>query len=73
MTRTFRTVLEGSERFVVYSAAVVAGMILMVTGLALGVTIVMLPIGLPVGILGVLLFVWGLVGHGKANGHDVPK
>lgn len=77
MTRTFRArsrhVLEVSEHFLVYSAAVVAGVILMVTGLALGVTIVMLPVGLPVGIVGVLLFLWGLVGHGKADGHDVVK
>ena len=39
------------------------GFVLMVVGLGLGVTMIMLPIGLPVGLIGVMLFLWGLVGH----------
>ncbi len=39
------------------------GFALMVIGLGLGVTIVMLPVGLPVGLVGVLIFIWGLLGH----------
>ena len=33
----------------------------MVIGLALGVTMVLLPVGLVVGLIGVLVFVWGLL------------
>ncbi len=39
------------------------GFILMVVGLGLGVTMIMLPVGLVVGLVGVGAFVWGLVGH----------
>jgi cbb3-type cytochrome oxidase maturation protein len=35
----------------------------MIVGLAMGVTIVMLPVGLSVGIVGLLVFLWGLVGR----------
>jgi hypothetical protein len=39
---------------------VVAGFVLMVLGLGLGVTMVMLPIGLPIGLLGMAMFVGGM-------------
>jgi hypothetical protein len=39
---------------------VVAGFILMVLGLAMGVTMVMLPVGLVVGLLGFAMFVGGM-------------
>lgn len=41
--------------------AVVLGFVLMVVGLALGVTIIMLPVGIPVGFIGVALFITGLL------------
>lgn len=44
-------------------AAVVVGFVLMIVGLGLGVTMVMLPIGLVVGLAGAGLLIWGLVGH----------
>lgn len=43
--------------------AVFVGFALMVIGLGLGVTMIMLPVGLAVGLVGVLLFIWGLFGH----------
>jgi len=39
---------------------VVAGFIMMVIGLAMGVTLVMLPAGLVIGLLGFAMFVGGL-------------
>ncbi len=41
--------------------AVIVGFMLMAAGLGMGVTIVLLPVGIPVGILGLLAFVWGLL------------
>jgi hypothetical protein len=38
----------------------VAGFVLMVIGLGLGVTMVLLPVGLVIGLLGVAMFVGGL-------------
>ena len=58
-----RRLLEAGERILVHLAAVALGFVLMVVGLGLGVTMVMLPVGLVVGLLGALVFVWGLLGH----------
>jgi hypothetical protein len=52
--------LVSTERFLGRTVAVVLGVILMFAGLAMGVTMVLLPIGIPVGLAGVLLFLWGL-------------
>jgi hypothetical protein len=43
--------------------AVIIGFVLMVVGLAMTVTIVMLPAGVVVGLLGVGLFLTGLFAH----------
>ena len=42
-----------------HTAFVVAGFVLMVLGLGLGVTMVMLPVGLVIGLLGFAMFVGG--------------
>ena len=52
--------LETGERLLGHTIAIMAGFVLMIVGLAMGVTIVLLPIGLPVGLVGLLLFMWGL-------------
>ena len=58
-----RGIADKAGRFIGHVAAVVVGFVLMVIGLGLGVTMVMLPVGLVIGLVGVLLFTWGLVGH----------
>ncbi len=58
-----RRLLEKGEQILSHVLAVVIGFVLMVVGLGLGVTMIMLPVGLVVGLVGVGLFVWGLVGH----------
>jgi hypothetical protein len=40
-------------------AAMVAGFVLMILGLGLGVTMIMLPVGVVVGLIGVAMFVGG--------------
>ena len=40
--------------------AIVVGFILMVVGLGLGVTMIMLPVGLVIGLIGLSLFVAGM-------------
>jgi hypothetical protein len=47
------------EHFVV----VVLGFVLMVVGLGLGVTMIMLPVGIVLGLTGAGLFVAGIFGH----------
>ncbi len=43
-----------------HAAFIVAGFILAVVGLGLGVTMIMLPVGIVVGLIGVLMIVGGL-------------
>lgn len=60
---------ERCVNFLWHAAAVVIGFAMMVIGLGLGVTMIMLPVGLVVGLLGVLIFLGGLfarTGEGKA-------
>jgi len=52
--------VKTTESVLGHIAAVVIGFVLMVIGLALSVTMVMLPVGVVVGLLGVALFVGGL-------------
>jgi hypothetical protein len=59
MTHVFslRTLLG----FVEHAAFVVVGFVFMVIGLGLGVTMIMLPVGLIVGLIGFAMFVGGLL------------
>lgn len=52
-----RAVLVG---WIEHALFAIVGFILMVVGLALGVTMVMLPVGIVVGLLGFAMFVGGL-------------
>jgi hypothetical protein len=55
-----RHLWSGIARFFEHAAAVVLGFVLMVVGLALGVTMIMLPVGVVVGLIGVALLVGGI-------------
>jgi hypothetical protein len=52
-----------TESFIGHVAAVVIGFVMMVLGLGLGVTMIMLPVGLVVGLAGAAIFVGGLFAH----------
>jgi hypothetical protein len=55
-----RQLLKSGERFVGHSLAVIVGIVLMFVGIGMGVTIVLLPVGIPLGLFGLLLMLWGL-------------
>jgi hypothetical protein len=55
-----RRVFGEIGRFFEHFAVVVLGFVLMVIGLGLGVTLIMLPVGLVVGLIGMGLFVAGI-------------
>ncbi len=50
-------------RFFGHAAVVAIGFVLMIVGLGLGVTMIMLPAGVVIGLLGVALIVAGLFGR----------
>jgi len=52
--------LQGILGFFEHAAWVIAGFILMVVGLGLGVTMIMLPVGVVIGIIGFAMVVGGL-------------
>ena len=58
-----RRVVDGFVGFFEHAAIVVVGFVLMLVGLALGVTMIMLPAGIVIGLIGVLLVVGGLFTH----------
>ena len=51
--------VSSGEWFLGHSAAIVLGLVLIFSGLAMGVSLVLLPLGIPVGLGGLLLFLWG--------------
>jgi len=53
---------RGASQFVGRVFALVVGFLLMIVGLAMGVTVVMLPVGIPLGLVGLVVFFWGLFG-----------
>ena len=65
--RQTRRLLEICGLVLGHVAAVAVGFVMMVLGLGLGVTMIMLPVGLVIGLVGVGIFVWGLLGHLDGN------
>jgi hypothetical protein len=65
MTHTFgvRRLVGEVTALLEHFAVVVLGFVLMVVGLGLGVTMIMLPVGVVIGLAGAGLFVAGLFGH----------
>jgi hypothetical protein len=57
-----REVAKGAGRLIVHALSIVLGLILSVVGIAMGVSIALLPIGIPVGLAGLVLLMWGLFG-----------
>jgi hypothetical protein len=51
---------EKPERLAYHLAAIIAGLAFMVLGVGLSVTMVLLPIGIPLGLAGLGALTWGL-------------
>ncbi len=60
-----RNLAKGAGAFAGHVIAVVVGLVLMIVGAAMGVTLVLLPLGIPVGLAGLFVFLWGLFGRAK--------
>jgi hypothetical protein len=60
-----RELAKGAGRMAIHLFAIFAGLVLMVLGVAMGVTLVMLPVGIPVGFFGLFVFLWGLFGKAE--------
>ena len=60
--------VRATESVLGHIAAVIIGFVMMVVGLGLGVTMIMLPVGIVIGLIGVAIFVGGLFARIKQNG-----
>jgi hypothetical protein len=67
MTEGAKELVKGVGNFFGHVLAIIAGLVLSVVGLAMGVTIVMLPIGIGVCLLGLALVIWGLIGYSRES------
>ena len=48
------------ESIAFHLAAIIGGLVMMVLGVGLSVTMVLLPVGIPLGLAGFGVFIWGL-------------
>jgi hypothetical protein len=60
-----RTLAKATGVLMGHVAAIIVGVILMIAGIAMGVTLVLLPFGIPIGFAGLALFMWGLFGRAR--------
>jgi hypothetical protein len=70
---TGREMAKGAGQIAAHLMAVVVGVILMIVGLGMGVSIVLLPFGVPVGLAGLFVFLWGLFGWAAEQPAEPPK
>lgn len=59
----YRHYLVAGESFTTHAAAVLAGVVMMVVGLALASTVALLPVGVVIGLLGLFIFGGGIFAH----------
>jgi len=59
--------VKATENVLVHMAAIIVGFVMMVVGLGLGVTMIMLPVGIVIGLLGVAVFVAGLFARASTS------
>jgi hypothetical protein len=64
---------KGAGRMAIHVFAIIAGLVLMFVGVAMGVTVVMLPAGVPVGFFGLFVFLWGLFGKAEETKNAVLR
>jgi hypothetical protein len=70
---TQRDIVRGAGSAVIHLGAIVTGFILMIVGLAMGVTLVMLPVGIAVGFVGLFLVLWGMFGRAEGAAESGGK
>ena len=61
------------SRIASHLVAVIAGLILVMIGLLLSVPMVGLPLGIPIGLAGVLICLWGLAGTTAKKSLTPPR
>jgi hypothetical protein len=64
--KEIREEVKAPVRIIEHGTAIVVGVVLLILGLGMGVSIVLLPFGIVVGIAGASLLLWGLFGKSRS-------
>jgi hypothetical protein len=62
-----RETLRVGENLAAHVVAIAVGAAMMVTGIGMGVTMILIPVGVPLGLVGLGVFCWGVWGFGEAR------
>ena len=62
-----REALRVGENLAAHIAAIIVGCVMMVAGVGMGVTMILIPVGVPIGLVGLGAFFWGIWGFGEAR------
>ncbi|MHC4817856.1 MAG: hypothetical protein ACYTF8_07360 [Planctomycetota bacterium] len=57
---TMQDTVRVGENVLAHIVAIVLGLVMMIVGIGMGVTIMLLPVALPLGLVGLGLFIWGV-------------
>jgi hypothetical protein len=68
-----REALRVGESVAAHVAAIVVGAALMVAGVGMGVTMILIPVGVPLGLVGLGVFFWGVWGFAEARRRRVGE
>jgi hypothetical protein len=64
--------LKAGRSAAFHVGAMAAGFVAMFVGLGMGVTVIALPVGVPLGLVGLGVFLWGVWGFGEARRRERP-
>jgi len=67
-----RHLARAGENMAIHVAAIAGGFALMLAGIGMGVTIMLIPVAIPLGIVGFGLFLWGLAGWQRSRHEKGP-
>jgi hypothetical protein len=67
-----RETLKVGENLAAHLIAVIAGAVMMLAGLGMGITVMLLPVGVPLGLVGLGAFLWGVWGFAEARRAPKP-
>lgn len=62
-----KNALKVGENVAAHVVAIIVGFALMLAGLGMGVTMVLIFVAIPVGLVGLGIFLWGIWGFGEAR------
>lgn len=57
---TMQDTVRAGESVLLHVVAIVLGLVMMIAGIGMGVTIMLLPVALPLGLVGLGIFIWGV-------------